>query len=242
MKVLTVPSSGSVAGQTASRGRYGQYIRTRAIPVQPRTANQLAVRSAFQILSQTWSSLSKDQQSAWTAWAVAHPRKDSLGQSSPLSGAQAYVSVNTVLQTAGFSVVSLPPAEPDMTGFVPGTVTATVSTLGIPQFVLTGGSMGAADSIFIFSSPPQSPGRNFIAKGALVGAYQTETPDDLTSSFIAAIGAIQVGQVLQVTIQPACGGVKGVGVSQLVTVTAPSSSATPAATKAASKKSAASAS
>jgi hypothetical protein len=236
MKVLTVPSSGSVAGQTASRGRYGQYIRTRAIPVQPRTENQLAVRSAFQILSQAWSGLYKDQQSAWTAWAVAHPRKDSLGQSNPLSGAQAYVSVNTVLQTAGFERVNLPPAEPDMTGFDPGTVTATVSTLGIPQFALTGCSLGAADSIFIFSSPPQSPGRSFIAKGALVGAYKTADPEDLTTAFITAIGAIQVGQMLQVTIQPACGGVKGVGVSQLVTVTAPSSSASSAAPKAASKR------
>src|SRR6266545_482051 len=94
MKILDVPQSGSVAGITSSRNRFGQYRRTRAIPVNPNTAFQATQRARLAASAALWRTLTAAQRAGWIDLAGAFTRTNSLGQPYNETGAQCFVSVN----------------------------------------------------------------------------------------------------------------------------------------------------
>src|SRR5439155_109028 len=94
MKILDVPQSGSVAGVTSSRNRFGQYRRTRATPVNPNSTFQGAVRARLSVNSAAWRALTAAQRAGWNDLAASMTRTDSLGQTYSLTGFQSYCSVN----------------------------------------------------------------------------------------------------------------------------------------------------
>src|SRR5437773_235439 len=110
MKLLDVPASGSLRGDTHSRNRFGQYVRTRAIPVNPNTSAQGAARARLALNSAAWRSLTAAQRAAWSDLGLSMSRTDSLGQTINLTGIQSYCSVNGERLTAGDAVVSDAPA------------------------------------------------------------------------------------------------------------------------------------
>src|SRR5437773_11561609 len=75
MKYLGPTQSGSENGTTASRNRFGQYFRRRAVPVQPRTAAQLAVRARMSNNAAAWRALTDAQRAAWESLGTQITRK-----------------------------------------------------------------------------------------------------------------------------------------------------------------------
>lgn len=179
MKKLDVPQSGSQGQTTASRNRFGQYDRQRAMPTQPRTAAQVAVRSQLATVSQDWRELSDAQRIAWNSYAGAHPRVDVLGQTIVLTGHQMFVAVNVFNQQAGLDSQE---TVPD--GTVIPTPTVVVATATASGFQLAcAESVPVTDSILVFASPPQSPGRTFIADTRLVNVVEgSETENQVVCS------------------------------------------------------------
>src|SRR5438093_1214789 len=110
MKFLAEPRSGSFAGQTSSRNSFGQYVRTRATPVNPNSSQQAAVRSRMAGNASAWRALSDTNRAAWEALGSEISRTDSLGQTYSLNGFMAYCMVNNNKVAAGDAVVSTPPA------------------------------------------------------------------------------------------------------------------------------------
>lgn len=109
-------SSGST---TASRNRYGSYLRTRNQPADPSTAKQTEKRAWFTFYSQQWRTLTDNQRAAWKALGEQMTRSDSLGQSYSLTGLQAYTSCNALLTHVGAANISDAPAyspPPNVTG------------------------------------------------------------------------------------------------------------------------------
>ena len=206
MKVLDVPSSGSINYKTASRNRNGQYLRARAIPVQPRSTAQLAVRGYMVNASQAWRALTKAQQAAWTTYGANHPRSDALGQSSAPTGAQAHAGINTNLQLAGLAMVTVPPADPDFSAFVPGALTSTALSLTVTGFVRP-----TSGQIQFWATRPCGNGRNYFGKPTYImtttGA--STSPLNIASQVAARFGTLAVGMVLQITQIPVTNGVKG---------------------------------
>lgn len=90
MLILDVPQSGSVAGVTSSRNRFGQYKRTRAIPVQPRTPKQQFNRAQLAIGSSSWRTLSDAGRTAWNDYAAQILRSGRLGSSYSPTGASLF--------------------------------------------------------------------------------------------------------------------------------------------------------
>lgn len=94
-------ASGSIAGLTYSRNRFGMYTRARAVPVNPNSGNQQAVRNAFSELSTAWNeTLTAAQRAAWDVYAANVPVINSLGATVYLTGQQRYVGANTVRRQA----------------------------------------------------------------------------------------------------------------------------------------------
>jgi hypothetical protein len=158
MKVLKAPQSGSQAGTTAGRNRFGQYERSRAIPVNPNSGAQGLVRARMSANSAAYRALTSAQRAGWSGLGASMVRTDSLGQSYTLQGNQAYASVNNNRLLCGLAVVADAPAyttPPAITGV---TLTLTAASLSIAY---TPTPMPAATYLAVFASPQRSAGRSY---------------------------------------------------------------------------------
>lgn len=197
MKLLDVPQSGSLAGQTSSRNRFGQYRRTRAMPTQPRTSDQTSVRAILAGCAASWSALTVEEQLAWRAWSELHPRTDSLGQVIVMTGAQAFNAVNCMMVKFLGGAVAIPPADP-----LPEPPTITDGFLddspdGQINFAETeaGGSL-----VLFFGSPPRSLGSGFNGDfrflGSSAGGATSPNTTALVPKWVDKFGSPVVGQRL----------------------------------------------
>ena len=160
MKTLVPPQSGSMQGVTASRNRFGQYLRSRAIPVNPSSTAQGLVRTRLSPNSESWRALTAVQRAGWAGLGASMVRSDSLGQSYTLQGNQAYCSVNNNRMLCGLAAVSDAPALTSVVNIVTATITLSAAALSIAY---TATPLGAATYLAVFASPQRSAGRNFEA-------------------------------------------------------------------------------
>jgi hypothetical protein len=90
--------SGSAGGNTYSRNRFGNYMRSRTKPVNPNSTGQSDVRDALSALSEDWhTELSSSQRIAWATYANAVSMKNRLGESVYLTGFNHFIRSNTEL-------------------------------------------------------------------------------------------------------------------------------------------------
>ncbi len=111
-------ASGSLAGNTFSRNKFGQYIRSRAVPVNPGTPFQTAIRSALASLSNLWgSTLTAPQREAWDTYAANVTVLDPLGAPINLTGFNHYIRSNTPRLQAGLARIDDGPTVFDLGTF-----------------------------------------------------------------------------------------------------------------------------
>lgn len=192
MKILDVPQSGSLAGTTSSHNRYGQYRRTRAIPVNPNTPQQGVVRSRLSAYSAIWRTLDDGQRAGWEALALQISRSDSLGSSYTLNGFTAFISVNTTNVAAGNAAVDDAPALVTPASILTATVTLTAAAFSIAY---TPTPLPADQRLFSFCSPQTSAGRSYWSDFRLiaVSAAAAASPANIFSAYSARLGNPAVG-------------------------------------------------
>jgi hypothetical protein len=192
MKFLDIPRSGSLQSQTSSRNRYGQYVRTRATPVNPNSTQQGVVRARMSGNSAAWRSLTSAQRAGWADLGAMISRVDSLGQSYTLNGFAAYCSVNNNNLAAGSAVVSDAPAMVSPSTIETATITLTAASFSIAY---TPTPMPANTKLFIYASPQRSAGRSFEGDYRLIAvtAAAAASPHNLLSAYTAKFGVPVVG-------------------------------------------------
>lgn len=202
MKILDVPQSGSLGGQTSSHNRAGQYRRARRAPTQPvGTGRRGIIRAAFGAASSGWSGITDAQRAAWASYADGTPYTDALGQSIRLTGHQMFVAVNTQLQNCGVAINPVPPIS-NVT-IAPTVSVATLTHLGVGTLTLNAGG-AVTDYVLIAFSKPQGAGRSFV------GNYWQDThilANVVTATlfgptFVAQFGAVNVGQKVFYKLTP----------------------------------------
>jgi len=217
MKMLDVPQSGSLAGQTSSRNRFGQYRRTRAIPVNPATSFQLVQRARMSSNAAAWRALTAAQREGWESLGAMISRTDSLGQAYTLNGFMAYCSVNNNKLDCGDAVVGDAPAIVTPVGLLTATITLTAIALSIAY---TATPLAANTRLMIFVSPQKSAGRAFNGDYRLIAvtAAAAASPHNLLAAYTARCGVPVVGNRLFFSLTTYNGGFKGspFAVSQLV--------------------------
>ena len=118
---VAVQVSGSIAGNTHARNRFGNYIRPRTKPVDPATARQLAARTRMSFLTEEWGdTLTAAQRLAWETYAAAIAMSNRLGQTIHPTGFNHFFRANSIALQVGAPVVAdgpttllLPNADPD---------------------------------------------------------------------------------------------------------------------------------
>lgn len=98
--------SGSIAGNTFARNRFGFYIRPRTKPVNPNTEHQQAIRNTLALLSNRWArTLTMVQREAWRTYAANVPMKNRLGETIYLTGPNHYLRSNIERQRSSYTII-----------------------------------------------------------------------------------------------------------------------------------------
>ena len=190
---------GSIAGQVHSRNTYGNYVRQKVSPVQPRTDRQLEVRKLFSFLSRRFSYLLTDeQQEAWRQAAASTPVRDVFGDSITLTGINLYTRLNSLRVLAGLDALDEPPpleevqALESFTGTWDG-VAGQLSVEFEPDPVPTGRYLA------IWATEPLNPGIAFVThklRLLVVVPPGTASPVNITSDYTARYGRIIRGKAI----------------------------------------------
>lgn len=162
-----IQMSGSIAGNTHARNRYGNYVRARTKPINPNTQRQMQVRAALTMLTERWAdTLTDAQRIAWNLYASNVIMQNKLGESMHLSGFNHYIRSNAIharlgqaIIDAGPVVFELPETDPIMN------ITASEATQQITvNFDITLPWSSEATAVMqFFMGSPQNGQRNFFA-------------------------------------------------------------------------------
>ncbi|TES91564.1 MAG: hypothetical protein E3J94_03660 [Desulfobacteraceae bacterium] len=195
-----VQMSGSIAGTTHARNRYGNYARARTKPVNPKSTNQVLVRSIMAELTTRWSqTLSAAQRTAWNLYGSSVPMKNKLGEVIRLTGFNHYIRSNHWFSRMGRTLVDdgpiifeLPAMDPTMscTGSE-GTQLVTMTFDDTHAWCSEDDAM-----LVILQGDPQNPQRNFFngpwrGRSAKVGDAGVPVTSPLDYASITVISELQ---------------------------------------------------
>lgn len=183
-------ASGSVGGLTYAHNKGGLYTRARAIPTDPQTSRQVAVRTWMQTCAQRFTSdLTQAQRTAWDVYAANVPVINRLGDQVFLTGQNHYVRSNVPRLQAGLAIIDDGPTAYTLptlqnVGCAPtsaGQLGMSFSESDLWAFV-TGGAL------IVYQSAAVSPATNFFKgpfqfAGVILGDTGTPptSPTDVTS-------------------------------------------------------------
>lgn len=194
MKILDVPQSGSLGGNTSSHNRYGQYRRERRVPVNVRSAAQEAVRAHMAAAAAAWRGITDAQRAGWTDLGGSMTATDSLGQTHTFNGFEAFTSVNLFRLQYGDTLLSDAPA---LTTPVALTSITPAAAAGAATHTLayTATPLSAGVKAVIEASPQVSAGRKFNNKFAvlLTTAAAAASPANIAAAYTAKYGALVAG-------------------------------------------------
>jgi hypothetical protein len=160
---LITAASGSTGGLTASHNRGGMYFRGRAIPTNPNTERQQAVREDVGQLSNAWNNqLTQAQRNSWNLYANNVPVINALGATVHISGFNHYVRSNQPRLQAGLARVDAAPTTFTL-GATPLLDNYTVANDN--TFTLLGtipAPTVITDRLLAWIGRPVSPGRSFF--------------------------------------------------------------------------------
>lgn len=162
-----IQMSGSVAGNTFARNRYGNYARARTKPVNPKSERQIAARDTIMYLTEYWhETLNATQRGAWQNYADGVVMKNKLGESIKLSGFNHFIRSNAARLRAALALVADGPTTIALPAIDP---TFKFTTSAYYQKLLVSYTVGAAwadeddAGMIVHAGRPQLATRNFFA-------------------------------------------------------------------------------
>lgn len=164
-----VQMSGSVSGNTHARNRFGNYMRARTKPVNPKSPRQSAARIAIMFLAEQWREDPMDdtKRGAWETYANSVNWNNKLGESVKLTGFNMFIrgnaavlAVNGTLVTDGPTDLGLPPGDPSF-----AVSNCSEATQRADLAFDDGFDWCDEDNAFLICQmgEPQNPTRNFFA-------------------------------------------------------------------------------
>jgi hypothetical protein len=190
---------GSIAGQVHSRNTYGNYIRQKVSPVQPRTQRQLEIRELFTTLSRRFSNvLTDEQQEAWRQAAASTPIRDVFGDSIALTGINLYNRLNSLRVLAGLAPLDWPPSAQEVPALTTFTLNSAIDAWELSvDFAPT--PIPASHYLFIWATEPLNPGVAFVNhKLRLIAVLPpgTASPATLNAAYVDRYGGLIPGKAI----------------------------------------------
>ena len=108
--------SGKIQGSVFARNKGGAYVRGRGVVTNPRTPEQMRVRSIFGTVSGSWRNLSQVQIADWDLLANETTYQNRLGDSRTYSGKALFQKVNQNRLLLGYELMKDAPNFADLIG------------------------------------------------------------------------------------------------------------------------------
>ena len=162
-----IAMSGSIAGNTFARNRYGYYARARTKPTNPNSPGQQEVRAAIAWLVEHWSqTLTPAQRAAWNLYAKSVNMLNRLGEGMNLTGFNHFCRSNSIVKRNGDTVVVDGPTIFEIPEH--DTTFAFIATAGTQKISVTFDADAAwanetEGHMYIFVGKPMNAQRNFFA-------------------------------------------------------------------------------
>jgi len=192
--------SGSIAGNTFARNRFGNYARARTKPINPKSANQVLVRAVMANLTTRWAqTLTAVQRAAWNLYGTNVNMLNRLGETIHLTGYNHYIRSNhwfarmgRTLVDDGPTVFELPDQDPTMS------ITISEATQQVTMTFDDTLDWCSEDNamLVILQSDPQNPQREFFdgpwrGRSAKVGASGVPVTSPLDYASITVVTELQ---------------------------------------------------
>ena len=194
-----VQMSGSIAGNTFARNRYGNYVRSRTKPVNPQTTRQSFIRAGLAFLTSRWGTdLTANQRTAWNLYASSVAMKNRLGEVIYMTGFNHYIRSNMIRKQIALAIIDdgpttfeIPAADPTFA------ITASEATQDISTSYDDGMDWASVTGAYmiVYGGQPQNAQRNFFAGpwkvfGVIAGvdAAPPEGPNITASPFALTEG------------------------------------------------------
>ena len=188
------PTVGSIGRQTYLLGRNGQVVRTRSVPSNPKSTQQVLARNALKTASRMWDGLSEAQRITWREAANNIQTRKRLGMSGPMTGNQLFVKINCALAEIGAEMIS---AYVDPSSADPQLPTALVITAVSHAAVLKLTAASApVDGSMLWAAAPTKPGVNRAPQMVCLGTLSSPMSNaiDITTPYVARFGLPVAGQ------------------------------------------------
>ena len=194
--------SGSIGGTVFAHNRGGTYIRARSMVDKHHGIKSREAHAVLAAYSAVWSRIGDDHRSAWTEWARQNPVTDRLGESRPLDGHQAYVSLSCRLGRLGVMAPETPPTI--MAPEPLKTLSLAAVHAGAITITFTAALASSALSLWVQAALVNSSGvayiKNYLSymanyAGPIAGSKV------ITTQFAALCGPVSAGQYAHVWIQ-----------------------------------------
>jgi len=163
-----VDARGSMAGNTYSKNRFGNYMRSRTKPINPRSPRQMGARTTMMYLAEQWreSPMTPTIRAAWETYAASCAWVNKLGEAVLLTGYNMFIRANAALLRAGGAIVTAGPTALGLPGADPLAVCSAFSAAS-QDFTLTfDDALPWCDEdnsfLMIEVGQPQSPSRNYF--------------------------------------------------------------------------------
>jgi hypothetical protein len=196
MKILDIPQSGKIGTDVSVRTRFGQTRRKLTVQNDPKTPNQIRVRSLLGRIAARWRTLTDQQRALWILAASLIQSRRRMNQSGALLGHQLFTKINFNLVIAGQSQVDVPTERPQFDPNPVGEITITNNGGEIRLKLRV--SATPTQPIVVLGYPPMSAGamfaRDFVILGLLPAAVDGFS--DITDLYVARYGVPPVGKRL----------------------------------------------
>ena len=211
MKIQDIPQTGKLGLTVTWKGRNGLLRRIFAVPANPRTDKQMAVRDLLSQQARRFDTLTEAQQDAWNVAADGYKSAPSLGQKGPLTGLQLFTRINCKLGLLGQDPVDLPPAAPQFPALAPNGLVIT-NTGGVIAVKLNCPS-DPGDNTVLRASPPQNSAVRACGNFRIIGTCPAPAAGsaDITELYVAEYGVVPVGKRLFVRASTMVNGFESLG-------------------------------
>ena len=193
MKILDIPQSGTSGVSVSVQSRFGQFRRALVVPKDPRTNDQVRVRSALGHFSALWNKLTEEQRLLWNARAGEVRSRPRLGKNGRLTGQQLFVKINCTLASVGKPMVTTPPDRPRFPANPVGALSITNNS-GAIALRLSVSRTPAAD-IIVLGAAPCSQGVSFVRNFTILGLLPAASAgaSEITDMYVKKYGIPREG-------------------------------------------------
>jgi len=162
-----IGASGSIAGNTHARNRFGNYVRARTKPINPRSHRQMASRILVQLLAEQWrtSPMTPAIREAWETYAASVNWNNALGEVVKLTGYDHFIRSNAARMAAGLAMITAGPPDlglpnSDPAFVVTGSEADEKLSIAFDNTLAWANETGGA--LAVHMGRPQNPSRTFF--------------------------------------------------------------------------------